>query len=72
VGAAATDGGNGSSGAVEPAADAVQAGEGPPPDPVAETVAVVEVDMPAVDPDFAEAEAPKAPARKGWWNRLTS
>ncbi len=31
--------------------------EAPPPDPVAETVA---------------ADAPKAPARKGWWNRLTS
>ncbi len=35
-------------------------------------VTVVEVDMPAVDPGFAEAEAPRAPSRKGWWNRLTS
>ena len=54
------DSGNGSSATAEPADIAVQASDIPLPDPVAETVAVV------------EAEAPKAPARKGWWNRLTS
>ena len=59
VEAAPADGGNGSSIAVEPVDIVVPASDIPVPDSVPESAAV-------------EAEAPKAPARKGWWNRLTS
>ena len=52
----AVDGGNGPSITIEAAEIVVEA---PTPDLVAETVAI-------------EATVPKAPARKGWWNKLTS
>ena len=56
---APSDDGNGSSIAVEPVEIVVPVSDIPAPEQVAETVA-------------AEAESPKGPARKGWWNRLTS
>ncbi|MFP6728696.1 MAG: ribonuclease E/G [Alphaproteobacteria bacterium] len=57
------DDGNGSSPAVQSAAEAK-----------AEEILVQDIEVPVAVPETVavEAEAPKATGRKGWWNRLTS